>query len=58
MTGAGWGGCTVSLIESSQVSDFLSKIRKLVYSDVEDDEEVSQYLFATAPSDGAKIYKC
>jgi len=55
MTGAGWGGCTVSLVTKSHVPTFLETIRKVAYSDADD---VSQYLFATAPSDGAQIYKC
>lgn len=54
MTGGGWGGSVVSLVESSQVPEFLEKVRKGYekYGDLEDEEWV-EVGFATMPGHGA-----
>ncbi|KIR39238.1 galactokinase [Cryptococcus deuterogattii Ram5] len=57
MTGGGWGGSVVSLVESSQVPEFLEKVRKGYekYGDLEDEEWV-EVGFATMPGHGAGVY--
>ncbi|KIR59849.1 galactokinase [Cryptococcus bacillisporus CA1873] len=57
MTGGGWGGSVVSLVESSQVAEFLEKVRKGYekYDDLEDEEWV-EIGFATMPGHGAGVY--
>lgn len=55
MTGAGWGGCTVSLLRKTHLHCFLANITKQYYSDV-DAHLISSLLFATAPSAGAAVY--
>eukprot|EP00831_Metopus_contortus_P059132 TRINITY_DN5114_c0_g1_i3.p1 TRINITY_DN5114_c0_g1~~TRINITY_DN5114_c0_g1_i3.p1 ORF type:complete len:217 (-),score=38.53 TRINITY_DN5114_c0_g1_i3:137-787(-) len=57
LTGAGWGGCAVSLVESSKVPDFLKAISKFYTPDrMVGKGDLSQYLFATKPGSGAAIY--
>ncbi|KAH8112723.1 galactokinase gal [Phellopilus nigrolimitatus] len=57
-TGAGWGGCTVSLVEESRVSEFIEKMRTTYppYHGLKG-EELSEAIFPTKPSSGATVYK-
>ena len=55
MTGAGWGGCTVSLVRRSDVELFITKIQEEFFSDV-NKKEIAEFLFATSPSNGAAVY--
>ena len=57
LTGAGWGGCCVSLVPTSQLSSFLAAM-KAGYYDKEERlrAKVDQALFATQPGQGAVIY--
>lgn len=54
LTGAGWGGCTVSLVSESKVGDFKNKLRAGYprYRDLTE-EELNEVVFATKPSSGA-----
>ncbi|KDQ52726.1 hypothetical protein JAAARDRAFT_40017 [Jaapia argillacea MUCL 33604] len=58
LTGAGWGGCTVSLVAESDVDSFISKIKKAYapYHNLEG-EALHEVIFATKPSSGACVYK-
>ncbi|KAH8113709.1 galactokinase gal [Phellopilus nigrolimitatus] len=53
-TGAGLGGCTVSLVEESRVSEFIEKMRTTYppYHGLKG-EELSEATFPTKPSSGA-----
>ncbi|KAF8123398.1 GHMP kinase [Boletus edulis] len=53
VTGAGWGGCTVSLVDEAQVDAFISKIKASYgpYRDLEG-EALKEVIFATKPSSG------
>uniref|UniRef100_A0A7S0WQ04 Galactokinase n=1 Tax=Chlamydomonas leiostraca TaxID=1034604 RepID=A0A7S0WQ04_9CHLO len=60
LTGAGWGGCTVSLVHESQVESFLASVKGAYYttrlaSGVAKEEDMENILFASKPSAGAAI---
>ncbi|KAL5004826.1 hypothetical protein ScPMuIL_018282 [Solemya velum] len=57
LTGAGWGGCAVSLIPANQVSSFISKIKTSYYVGDRAGKDMHA-LFATQPGTGAFIYTC
>ena len=52
--GAGWGGCTVSLVEEARVPEFIEKLKATYppYHGLQP-EELSEIIFATRPSSGA-----
>ena len=54
LTGAGWGGCTVSLVPNDKAEAFIATLRK-EYKAYEgmDDETFGTYVFATKPGAGA-----
>ncbi|KAF5374451.1 hypothetical protein D9615_009120 [Tricholomella constricta] len=58
LTGAGWGGCTVSLVAEDKVQSFIDQIRDTYapYKGLEG-EALSEVIFATRPSSGACVYK-
>ncbi|KAF9065537.1 ribosomal protein S5 domain 2-type protein [Rhodocollybia butyracea] len=58
LTGAGWGGCTVSLVLESGVDDFIKKVSES-YGPFKDlkGEALNEVIFATKPSSGACVYK-
>lgn len=57
MTGAGWGGCGVSLVESKSIMSVLTKVRDAYYTpDPARAPLTKQALFATQPGNGAEIY--
>ena len=55
LTGAGWGGCTVSMVRADAVDDFISQVTKLYYSIPGRQERVAEALFATKPGSGAAV---
>lgn len=58
LTGAGWGGCTVSLVPVNVIDDFMKKVHDGYYAaDPEKLQRVSESLFATQPGSGAAILK-
>ena len=54
LTGAGWGGCTVSLVSEDQVESFTAKLKGGYgpYKDLSE-ERMKEFVFATKPSSGA-----
>ena len=54
ITGAGWGGCTVSLVAEDRVEEFIGKVkaRYARYKDLTD-VQLREAIFATKPSSGA-----
>jgi len=57
LTGAGWGGCTVSLVPHDHVDAFISTLRKDYepYKGMNEDE-LHHAVFATKPGSGASVY--
>lgn len=58
LTGAGWGGCTVSLVPETDVQEFITKLKNAYgpYKGLEG-EKLHEVIFATKPSSGACVYK-
>jgi galactokinase len=54
LTGAGWAGCTVSLVRESEVEAFKRKLKEgyLKYQGVTE-AELNEMVFTTKPSSGA-----
>lgn len=56
LTGAGWGGCTVSMVPSNEVATFMEKVKARYYNvDEKRRDKVADALFATNPGSGAAI---
>ncbi|KAJ3977599.1 Galactokinase [Lentinula raphanica] len=58
LTGAGWGGCTVSLVAEDNVDSFIEKVSATYgpYKGLQG-EALDEVIFATKPSSGACVYK-
>ena len=58
LTGAGWGGCTVSLVSVQNVHTFIQQMKTGYYENyLRKPINLSEAIFATSPGDGAKIIK-
>ena len=61
LTGAGWGGCTVSLVPHEKLEDFFREVKHKYYQQVlqldEGRLEKGDILFATKPGSGAALYQ-
>ncbi|XP_022100857.1 N-acetylgalactosamine kinase-like isoform X1 [Acanthaster planci] len=58
LTGAGWGGCAVSMVPSEIVDDFISKVQAGYYAaNPKLQCRVKESLFATEPGNGANIFE-
>ncbi|EFA83438.1 galactokinase [Heterostelium album PN500] len=56
LTGAGWGGCVISLVPTDKLAAFTEQIEQQYYSKLNKlPAEKSSYLFSTTPSSGASI---
>jgi galactokinase len=60
--GAGWGGCTVSLVREPDVPKFMESVKASYYksrleSGQVKEEELGNVFFATKPSSGAAILR-
>ncbi|ELU08263.1 hypothetical protein CAPTEDRAFT_220087 [Capitella teleta] len=56
LTGAGWGGCTVSLIPEDKTEIFCEKIRSFYEERPERMARIDASLFASCPGKGAAFY--
>jgi len=54
LTGAGWGGCTVSLVKADEAEAFVDALKAKHYQGV---EKVEEKVFATAPGIGAVVLR-
>ena len=62
LTGAGWGGCAVALVELDMVDSVLSRVKDMFFkARIESgrllEDGISEALFASLPSSGAAILK-
>jgi galactokinase len=59
LTGAGWSGCCVSLVEESTVGQFIEKVKRDYFLNKENnfnlEDPIETYIFATAPATGAIV---
>ncbi|KAK1143678.1 N-acetylgalactosamine kinase-like [Acipenser oxyrinchus oxyrinchus] len=56
LTGAGWGGCTVSMVPNDKLDSFLSNVRESYYkTDARRAALETQSLFVTKPGGGAAV---
>ncbi|KFP46753.1 N-acetylgalactosamine kinase, partial [Cathartes aura] len=57
LTGAGWGGCTVSMVPTDKLNTFLKSVKKTYYqTDVQRLALENNSLFATKPGRGALVF--
>ena len=62
MTGAGWGGCVISLVETVQVEGFCNHVREHYYESLpsgtfsKSTNNEADYLFVTQPSQGSQVF--
>ena len=57
LTGAGWGGSTVSLIPENRKEKFIEELRNSeFYKNVQDSPSAKTYAFGCKPTFGASIY--
>ncbi|GAB1866943.1 N-acetylgalactosamine kinase [Camponotus japonicus] len=57
LTGAGWGGCIVAIIDKNDVQQFVDALRTYLYQNsTKDRAELKNMVFPTAPNQGAVIY--
>ena len=58
LTGAGWGGCAISLVSKDTIDDFMQHVSEAFYQPhPERFRQISTSLFATSPGGGASICK-
>lgn len=58
MTGAGWGGCTVSIVKTDSILPLLDGVRDDYYkTNPAKMAKVEEALFATVPAMGAAYYQ-
>jgi galactokinase len=55
LTGAGWGGCSVSLVPKEKLTEFIDSVKKLYYSKRDKLDSFETYAFSTRPSEGIFI---
>ncbi|PIK39636.1 putative N-acetylgalactosamine kinase [Apostichopus japonicus] len=56
LTGAGWGGCTISIVPETLADSFLAEVRSKYFEvDPKRLERVDQNLFVTQPGNGAHL---
>lgn len=57
LTGAGWGGCTVSLVPADMLSSFLTNVYEAYYRRNSRSPALEKHsLFATKPGGGALVF--
>ncbi|KAG6541475.1 hypothetical protein Mapa_017149 [Marchantia paleacea] len=62
LTGAGWGGCVVALVDTGSVPSFIQSLKRDFFRSRIDsgairEQDLNDYVFASKPSGGAAILK-
>ena len=62
LTGAGWGGCTVSLIKQADAAQFITAIKsnyfeKCIRNGKVKSDQLEEVIFASKPASGGAIIK-
>ncbi|XP_068085313.1 N-acetylgalactosamine kinase isoform X1 [Anabrus simplex] len=58
LTGAGWGGCTVTLTTKENAAKYITLLKEKFYSQQKlNNQTIDTLVFATSPGEGARIYK-
>ncbi|BBN15817.1 N-acetylgalactosamine kinase [Marchantia polymorpha subsp. ruderalis] len=62
LTGAGWGGCVVALVDAGSVPSFIQSLKRDFFRSRIDsgairEQDLNDYVFASKPSGGAAILK-
>ena len=55
LTGAGWGGCAVSLVRQENLDEFIGKVREKFYQNSKDSKRIAkadQSIFPSLPGCG------
>lgn len=59
LTGAGWGGCCVSLVKQENVASFIEAVQQEYYMNTQNKlmvaDDLNMYIFASFPGKGAAI---
>ena len=62
VTGAGWGGCVISLVQCQHIEAFCAHVRKECYASLPSNEtsnnNEADYMFVTKPSQGSNMFDC
>lgn len=56
MTGAGWGGCIVALVNKNNVKEFIDKVKDEYYSKYAKGRSLDDVIFPTQPGAGAMLF--
>ncbi|KAG5867508.1 hypothetical protein JTB14_026122 [Gonioctena quinquepunctata] len=56
LTGAGWGGCTVSLLLPERVQEYVDVLKEKFYKQIGFSGDITSVVFVTSPRGGACIY--
>jgi N-acetylgalactosamine kinase len=62
LTGAGWGGCTVSLVRAGEEGEFINKVKEAYYRPLveagrTDEAGVEEAIFASKPASGGAVLR-
>lgn len=62
LTGAGWGGCTVSILKKADVDGFIAKVKESYYAPLIKEgrlteEDLHDTIFASAPASGGGLLR-
>uniref|UniRef100_G3MRA9 Galactokinase n=1 Tax=Amblyomma maculatum TaxID=34609 RepID=G3MRA9_AMBMU len=56
LTGAGWGGCSISLVPSDKLATFLKEVGNKFYGQLGDSIAKDTAMFVTKPGSGAAVF--
>lgn len=57
LTGAGWGGCTVSLVRAERAEEFMAAVRERFFEPLGLADKAGEGMFASLPAGGAAVLR-